>query len=68
MSNTDSSPATVTTTIYGPLAGTVPIAQRSGAIQATLATSTSTYSTATTALLNEVINTLVAIGIWKGGA
>lgn len=68
MANTDYSPASNTIDQYGPLAGTTPIAQRSGAVQGSFATSTSTYSTNTTAFLNEVRSTLVALGFWKGGA
>jgi len=48
--------------------GVTPVVQRASAVQATLATSTSTYDTATTALLNEIVATLTGLGLWKGGA
>lgn len=51
--------------------GTTPIVQRSGAAQATslLSTASSTaIDTATKAAIIEVMNTLAAIGIWKGSA
>jgi hypothetical protein len=51
--------------------GTTPIAQRAGAAQATSAVGTASSTaldTATKAALIEVMNTLAAIGIWKGAA
>lgn len=51
--------------------GTTPIAQRAGAAQATslVGTASSTaLDTATKAALIEVMNTLTAIGAWKGAA
>lgn len=51
--------------------GTTPIAQRAGAAQATslVGTASSTaLDTATKAALLEVMNTLAALGIWKGAA
>lgn len=51
--------------------GTTPIVQRSGAAQATslLSTASSTaIDTATKAAIIEIMNTLAAIGIWKGSA
>lgn len=48
-----------------------PIVQRSGATQATslLSTASSTaIDTATKAALIEIMNTLTAIGVWKGAA
>lgn len=51
--------------------GTTPIAQRALAAQATslVGTASSTaLDTATKAALIEVMNTLTAIGIWKGSA
>lgn len=51
--------------------GKTPIAQRSGAAQATslVGTASSTaVDTATKAALIEVMNTLTAFGIWKGSA
>lgn len=51
--------------------GTVPIVQRAGAAQATslVGTASSTaLDTATKAALIEVMNTLAAIGLWKGAA
>lgn len=53
------------------LYGVTPIAQRSGAAQATslVGTASSTaVDTATKAALIEVMNTLTAVGIWKGAA
>lgn len=53
------------------LYGVTPIAQRSGAAQATSAVGTASSTaldTATKAALIEVMNTLVAIGVWKGSA
>lgn len=51
--------------------GLTPIVQRSGAAQATslLSTASSTaIDTATKAALIEVMNTLAALNLWKGGA
>ena len=53
------------------LYGTTPIAQRSGAAQATslVGTASSTdIDTATKAAIIEIMNTLTAIGVWKGAA
>lgn len=53
------------------LYGVTPIVQRSGAAQATslVGTASSTaVDTATKAALIEVMNTLTALGIWKGSA
>lgn len=53
------------------LYGVTPIVQRSGAAQATslFGTASSTaLDTITKAALIEVMNTLVAIGVWKGSA
>lgn len=51
--------------------GLAPIAQRSGAAQATSLVATASATAVTTevkAALIEVMNTLTAIGIWKGAA
>lgn len=51
--------------------GTTPIVQRAGAAQATslLSTASSTaIDTVTKAALIEIMNTLVAYGLWKGSA
>lgn len=51
--------------------GYTPIAQRSGAAQATSAVGTASSADVTTAMkaaLIEVMNTLTALGLWKGGA
>lgn len=53
------------------LYGVTPIVQRSGAAQATslLSTASSTaIDTATKAAIIEIMNTLAAVGIWKGSA
>lgn len=53
------------------LYGVTPIVQRSGAAQATslLSTASSTaIDTATKAAIIEIMNTLKAVGIWKGSA
>lgn len=53
------------------LYGVTPIVQRSGAAQATslLSTASSTaIDTATKAAIIEIMNTLTAIGVWKGSA
>ena len=68
-----------TTTIMGPLSGTIPVGMRAGAAQAavttTAATSTTPYGFAAAAqadaivtLVNEIRATLVAAGIMKGAA
>jgi hypothetical protein len=51
--------------------GVTPIVQRSGAAQATSAVGTASSADVTTgmkAALIEVMNTLTALGLWKGGA
>lgn len=51
--------------------GITPIAQRSGAAQATslLSTASSTaIDTATKAAIIEIMNTLAAVSLWKGAA
>jgi len=51
--------------------GYTPVAQRSGAAQATSAVGTASSTDVTTAMkaaLIEVMNTLAALGLWKGGA
>jgi hypothetical protein len=51
--------------------GTTPITQRSGAAQATSAVGTASSTDVTTAMkaaLIEVMNTLAALGLWKGSA
>lgn len=51
--------------------GATPIAQRSGAAQATSAVGTASSTAVTTdvkAALIEVMNTLTALGLWKGSA
>ena len=51
--------------------GVAPIAQRSGAAQGTALVGTASATAVTTevqAALIEVMNTLTAIGAWKGGA
>ena len=51
--------------------GKTPIAQRSGAAQNTtlVGTASSTaFTTADKAALVEIMNTLVALGVWKGSA
>ena len=51
--------------------GTTPISQRAGAAQATSLVGTATSADVTTALkaaIIEIMNTLTAVGIWKGGA
>ena len=53
------------------LYGATPIVQRSGAAQATslLSTASSTaIDTATKAAIIEIMNTLTALGVWKGSA
>lgn len=61
----------VSTTTKASFYGVTPIVQRSGAAQATslLSTASSTaIDTVTKAALIEVMNTLAAIGVWKGGS
>ena len=49
--------------------GVTPVSQRAAAAQATtLLSSSATFSTAHLAALQEIMNTLTAIGWWKGGA
>jgi len=49
--------------------GATPISQRAGAGQATsLLSSSATFSTAHLTALQEVMNTLTALGWWKGAA
>jgi hypothetical protein len=51
--------------------GTTPVTQRSSAAQATSAVGTASSTDVTTALkaaVIEIMNTLQAIGLWKGGA
>jgi hypothetical protein len=51
--------------------GTTPVTRRSGAAQATSAVGTASSADVTTALkaaVIEIMNTLQAVGLWKGGA
>jgi len=51
--------------------GTTPISQRAGAAQATSLVGTATSADVTTALkaaIIEIMNTLTAVGLWKGGS
>jgi DNA-binding transcriptional regulator YbjK len=49
--------------------GVTPVSQRAAAAQATtLLSSSVTFSTAHLAALQEVMNTLAAVGLWKGSA
>jgi len=51
--------------------GTTPIAQRSGAAQATSLVGTASSTAVDTALkaaVIEIMNTLAAVGLWKGSA
>lgn len=49
--------------------GATPISQRAGATQATSLLSSSTdFTAAHLAALQEVMNTLTALGVWKGAA
>ena len=51
--------------------GTTPVTQRSSAAQATSAVGTASSTDVTTALkaaVIEIMNTLQAVGLWKGGA
>lgn len=59
------------TTAKVSLYGVTPIVQRSGAAQNTTALSTASSTaidTATKAAIIEIMNTLTAIGVWKGSA
>jgi len=49
--------------------GATPISQRASSVQATsLLSSSTTFSAAHLAALQEVMNTLTALGLWKGAA
>jgi len=51
--------------------GTTPVTQRSGAAQATSLVGTASSADVTTGLkaaVIEIMNTLQAVGLWKGGA
>lgn len=50
--------------------GTTPIVQRSGATQATslVSVTSASFATAYAAALLEIMNTLQAVGLWKGEA
>lgn len=51
--------------------GTTPITQRAGTAQATTiwgTSATTSLDTARVAVINEICNTLAALGLWKGGA
>lgn len=50
--------------------GTTPIAQRASAVQATslVSVTSASFATAYAAALLEIMNTLAALGLWKGGA
>lgn len=49
--------------------GTTPAAQRASSVQATSALASSTdFGAAQTAIMLEVMNTLIAMGVWKGSA
>ena len=52
------------------LYGVTPIVQRSGAVQATslVSVTSASFATAYAAALLEIMNTLEAVGIWKGSA
>jgi hypothetical protein len=52
------------------LYGVTPIAQRAGATQATslVSVTSASFATAYAAALLEIMNTLTALGIWKGSA
>ena len=69
--NTDGTSLGQSTTDKISLYGVTPIVQRSGAARATslLSTASSTaIDTATKAAIIEIMNTLTAIGVWKGSA
>lgn len=49
--------------------GTTPVSQRASSVQATSLLSSSTdFTAAHLAALQEVMNTLAAVGLWKGSA
>jgi hypothetical protein len=49
--------------------GATPVTQRAGATQATTAVVTSaSFGTLQVAQINEIQNTLLALGLWKGSA
>lgn len=51
--------------------GTTPITQRAGTAQATSiwgTSATTSVDTARTAVITEIANTLIAVGLWKGSA
>jgi hypothetical protein len=50
--------------------GVTPITQRAGATQATslVSVTSASFATAYAAALLEIMNTLTALGLWKGGA
>ena len=50
--------------------GTTPVVQRSGAVQATslVSVTSASFATAYAAALLEIMNTLQAVGLWKGDA
>jgi hypothetical protein len=69
--NTDGTSLGQSATDKVPLYGVTPIVQRSGAAQATSLVGTASSADFTTdckAALIEVMNALVAIGVWKGSA
>lgn len=47
--------------------GTTPVSQRASSVQATIASSAS-FGATQAALVNEIVNTLTGLGLWKGGA
>jgi hypothetical protein len=69
--NPDGTSLGTTTSDKVSLYGVTPIVQRSGAAQATSLVGTASsadYTTDCKAALIEVMNALVAVGIWKGSA
>lgn len=48
--------------------GTTPVTQRAGTNQASSLVVSTSIGTAVHAILLEVVNTLTAVGLWKGGA
>lgn len=69
--NSDGTSFGQSTTDKVSLYGVTPIVQRSGAAQATSLVGTASsadFNTDAKAALIEVMNTLVAVGIWKGSA
>lgn len=49
--------------------GVTPVSQRASSVQATsLLSSSATFSAAHLAALQEIMNTLAAVGLWKGSA